>query len=163
MERRVIVLRHAKSSWKTDAGDHDRPLNKRGQRDAPAVAARLAELGWSPERVISSDATRTRETWGLMADAFDPAPEVTFTPELYLAGPEEVANALTGLSDDVTTVMVVGHNDGWEQVVTWLSDACEAMTTCNAALLSVEADCWAEAIFLAPGWTLHDVVRPKEL
>ena len=163
MERRVIVLRHAKSSWKTNAADHERPLNKRGRRDAPVVAAHLAELGWTPERVISSDAMRTQETWGLMADAFEGAPEVTFTSELYLAGPEEVASALTGLDDDVATVMVIGHNDGWERVVTWLSGADESMTTCNAALLSVEADCWAEAIFLAPGWALHEVVRPKEL
>ena len=64
MKRRLIVMRHAKSSWK-DPGqtDHERPLNGRGRRSAPLVAARLAELGWAPTRVHSSDAARTVETW----------------------------------------------------------------------------------------------------
>ncbi len=64
MTRRLIVMRHAKSSWK-HAGltDHQRPLNKRGRKDAPRVARALIERGWTPRRVLSSDAARTRETW----------------------------------------------------------------------------------------------------
>ena len=70
MERRLIVMRHAKSSWKSDAEtDHLRPLNKRGRDSAPLVAARLVELGWIPEAVYSSDSLRTRETWDGMMNA----------------------------------------------------------------------------------------------
>ena len=59
MERRLIVMRHAKSSWKNESlRDHERPLNKRGRRDAPRIGEELASLGWVPQRVISSDATR---------------------------------------------------------------------------------------------------------
>ena len=76
MRRRIIVMRHAKSSWKSGArDDHARPLNKRGRRDAPRIAARLAELGWVPERVISSDSERTRQTWARMEEAFDLPPD----------------------------------------------------------------------------------------
>ena len=66
-------------------------------------------------------------------------PEVRFTGELYLAGPNEVESALRPLPDEVDTAMVLGHNNGWEEVVAWLSRNPVTMTTANAALLSVEA------------------------
>ena len=67
MAKRLLVTRHAKSSWKSgEDSDHARPLNKRGRRDAPRVAAHLVGLGWVPEQVLSSDSQRTRETLGLM-------------------------------------------------------------------------------------------------
>ena len=164
MLRRLIVLRHAKSSWKSGPQtDHDRPLKGRGRRDAPRVGARLAELGWIPEQVLSSDAQRTRETWALMADAFDPPPEVSFRRELYLAGPAAVDAALCALPDDVGCALALGHNFGWEEVVTWLCGEEVGLTTCNAALLSAEGESWMDALAAAPHWTLHQVIRPKEL
>ncbi|MGE0706912.1 MAG: histidine phosphatase family protein [Planctomycetota bacterium] len=164
MLRRLIVMRHAKSSWK-DVGqtDHERPLNKRGRQDAPRVGERLAALGWRPERVLSSDARRTRETCELLCGEWEPAPEVSFHEELYLAGPSTVADLLRELPDELETALVLGHNDGWEHVVAWLSGRREHLTTANAALLSLEAASWSAAVDAAPGWTLHEVVRPKEL
>jgi hypothetical protein len=74
MQRRLMIMRHAKSAWSSDvASDHERPLNKRGRRDAPRVGKRLAKLGWVPEFVVSSDSRRTRETWERMQRRF---PEV---------------------------------------------------------------------------------------
>ncbi|HBP23622.1 MAG TPA: hypothetical protein DEA08_38325 [Planctomycetes bacterium] len=164
MERRLIVMRHAKSSWKNESlRDHERPLNKRGRRDAPRIGEELASLGWVPQRVISSDATRTRETWELLAEPLGGEPEVRFTGELYLAGPNEVESALRPLPDEVDTAMVLGHNNGWEEVVAWLSRNPVTMTTANAALLSVEAPTWEDALDRMGEWTLHQVVRPKEL
>jgi phosphohistidine phosphatase len=164
MQRRIIVMRHAKSSWKSEAqSDHDRPLNKRGRRDAPRVAARIAELGWTPERVLCSTATRTRETWALMEEAFDPSPETSFLKSLYLAGPDAVQEAVGELPDSVACVMVLGHNFGWEEVVQWLCGKEVSLTTANSALLSAHGDTWEEALSTRPGWTLHQVLRPKEL
>lgn len=164
MPKRLLVTRHAKSSWKSDAdSDHARPLNKRGRRDAPRVAAHLVGLGWVPERVLSSDSQRTRETLQLMLEVLEPEPEVEFRRELYLAGPHEVAQALAELPDALETVMVLGHNHGWEEVVTWLSGEVETLTTANAALLSHESETWPEALEGAGEWRLHEVVRPKEL
>lgn len=164
MPKRILVTRHAKSSWKSEEDDHARPLNKRGRRDAPRVAAHLVGLGWVPERVISSDSQRTRETLELMLEVFEPEPEVEFTRSFYLAGPSEVATELRNLPDSVETVMVLGHNNGWEDVVTWLTGEEVLLTTINAALLSWRGEAsWEEALSDAPGWTLHEVVRPKEL
>ncbi len=162
MGRRLIILRHAKSDWNTDAGsDHERPLNDRGRRSAPLVGAHLETLGWVPEVVLSSDATRTRQTWEGMASAFGD-PRVEFTRALYLAGPAEVRAAIGPLSDDVTTAMVIGHNHGWEDVVYELTGVRVRMTTCNAALLTVPADSWSDASARSD-WTFETVVRPKEI
>lgn len=157
-------MRHAKSSWKDSTlGDHERPLNKRGRRDAPRVGARLTELGWVPERVISSTSQRTRETWAGLETTLEPTPEVTFRRELYLAGRGSVKEVLEELPAAVTSVLVLGHNYGWEEVVEWLCGDEVRLTTANAALLSAEGDDWAEALAIAPSWTLHQVIRPKEL
>src|ERR1700752_2871177 len=121
MERRIILMRHAKSSSKSDAlTDHARPLNKRGKKDAPRIASHLAERDWVPELVLASDSERTRQTWGLMESAFEKKPpEVAFTRRLYLAGIGEVKSELMLVPPEVRTLMLLGHNDGWEEVLTF--------------------------------------------
>lgn len=162
MERRLIVVRHAKSAWDTDAPtDHERPLNKRGRRDAPRVAEHLATLGWIPDVVLSSDSERTRETWARMKGAFAPV-DVTFTDELYLAGPDAVYDLLEKVGAAVSTVMVLGHNPGWEDLVEELSGTSTRMTTANAALLVGAGRTWTDALKTRP-WKIEAVVRPKEL
>jgi phosphohistidine phosphatase SixA len=160
---RLIVMRHAKSSWKSGVSeDHQRPLNKRGRRDAPRVAQELAELGWSPQVVLSSDSQRTRETWDLMSPSLAPR-TVSFLPQLYLAGIEQVRAACVGLADDVGTVLVLGHNPGWEDAARWLSGEEVRMTTANAALLEHEGDSWSSALGEPGSWSLRRLLRPKEL
>jgi len=157
-------MRHAKSSWKEPGqADHDRPLNKRGRRDAPRIGEALAARDWVPERVLSSTSARTRETWSLVADAFDSPPEVELLPSLYLAGRPAFQEAVEGVSPHVACVMVLGHNYGWEEVVEWLCGDEVRMTTANAALLSCEGETWEDALAGAPSWRLHAVLRPKEL
>ena len=161
--RRLIVLRHAKSDQYSDAPtDHDRPINPRGIRSAPLIGAKLAELGWVPQVVVSSDARRTRETWDQMERVLGGEPRVTFTRALYLAGPPEVREALRELPPEIDTAMVIGHNPGWEEVVFELCGIRVRMTTCNAALLEVAADGWSDAM-ARPDWRFEAVLRPKEL
>jgi phosphohistidine phosphatase SixA len=164
MQRRLIVMRHAKSSWDSDApSDHQRPLNARGRRDAPNVAEKLVQLGWIPQLVLSSDSQRTSETIGRMADAFGTEPEVRFLRSFYHAGVDAVRDALAGVSDDVACVMLLGHNPGWQQVVAWLGGESIAMTTANAALLEAAGNDWQQCVASGGRWTLRTVIRPKEL
>jgi phosphohistidine phosphatase len=163
MQRRLIVLRHAKSAWNTDApSDHERPLNSRGRRDAPRIGEALSERGWVPEYVLSSDSKRTRETWKRMKTAFDGVKKVTFTRDLYHAGIDEVVQLGRKIEAEVATAMVIGHNPGWEEVVQALTGDGPRMTTCNAAMLVVEADTWKGALSESD-WTLVELLRPKEL
>ncbi|MCX4240568.1 SixA phosphatase family protein [Paraliomyxa miuraensis] len=161
--RRLIVLRHAKSDWDTKAqGDHARPLNERGRRDAPRMGKRLRELGWVPQVVVSSDAVRTRETWARIEDALGGEPTVTFTSAFYLAGIEAIRAALSELPGNVETAMVIGHNDGWENALYELSGVRVRLTTCNAALLHTTAEHWSDAAARSD-WALEELLRPKEL
>ena len=162
MERRLILLRHAKSSWDSDARtDHERPLNGRGKHDAPRVGEVLAERGWVPEYVASSDAKRTTQTWKRMREAFDGDAEVVFSRDLYGGGLDEIQDAAHEWPDRLDTVMVIGHNPGWEHAASVLSGITLGMTTCNAVLLRGDGDSWAEA--LVQRWELVDVIRPREL
>lgn len=160
MPKRLIVMRHAKSSWsKGVARDEDRPLNKRGRRDAPRIGKALAKLGWIPELVVSSTATRTRETWERMASRF-PDAEVDFSDAFYHEGEGAVVTELVGRAAD--TIMVLGHNPRWEHLCSTLAGHYIEMTTANAALFECDADDWASA-FKNKQWRLETVLRPKEL
>ena len=110
-----------------------------------------------------SDSTRTRQTYKRMKDAFDEKPEVIFTHDFYHGTLGAIHAALAQVDDDVSTVMVIGHNPGWEDAVAELCGAYLTMTTCNAALLSVEADSWRKAAEIEGGWRLVELLRPKEL
>jgi phosphohistidine phosphatase len=161
--RRLIVLRHAKSAWDTDAPtDHARPLNGRGRRDAPRVGKALSELGWIPDRVYCSDAQRTRETWALVKGALTGVKRVRYSASLFHASIGAVRRLVVDTKERHQTVMVIGHNPGWEEVVLSLSGEHVTLTTCNAALLDIEADDWASAI-ARDDWRLVDVIRPKDL
>ena len=165
VERRLIMLRHAKSAWNTNAPtDHDRPLNKRGRRDAPRIGAKIRELGWSPERVISSDSQRTRETWDRMKDEFEPC-DVTFTRRLYHESTAAVLEVLAEVPDSVATVMLIGHNPGWETAIAYLTGKNHRITTCNAALMTLPIVTWSRASEVTGKgkWTMHHLLRPKEL
>jgi len=162
MNRRLIVLRHAKSSWgDPDLEDHDRPLNDRGRRDAPRVGRRLVELGWIPDRVVSSDAVRTRETWQLMAPEIPAQITAEWRPDFYLAGLDEIRDAAGSWPADTGTVLVLGHNPGWEEAVAALAGIDEPMTTANAALLEGAGADWPSAF--RGRWELVEMVRPRRL
>ncbi len=162
MKRQLIVMRHAKSSW-ADMGlsDHERPLNERGRRDAPRVAQHLTELSWQPQFLLSSDARRTRETAKLMLSVWEDGIEVEFLASLYLAGPKALIPALSAVSDEVESLMVIGHNPGWEQVISRLSGIDVVMKTATAALLNAECESWEQAFDIT--WSLEEIVYPRDL
>ncbi len=162
MQRCLIVMRHAKSSWNSDAQtDHARPLNARGRRDAPRVAERLVEQKQVPQFVLSSDSQRTRETCQLLTARWEEGVEVEFLPSLYHAGAAALRHELPRVSDEVEILLVVGHNPGWEEVVHRLSNEVVTMKTGTAALLQGKCDSWTDA-FGAP-WSIREVIYPREL
>lgn len=161
--KRLIVLRHAKSAWDTAApDDHARPLSKRGKRDAPRIGAELARLGYCPSLVLSSTAKRARDTWKRMKGALPDAEEIR-TRDLYMADLSDVRRVVTELGEAHESVAVVGHNPGWEDLVSELYGRETLMTTANAAVLRSEADSWKQAFASGATWELETLLRPKEL
>lgn len=116
--RRLLVLRHAKSSW-DDPGlrDHDRPLAARGRRDLPRLAAELRRRALDVEVVLCSSARRARDTLTGVRPALPEAVSVRVDERLYGAGAPELLALLRLLSDEVGTVMLVGHNPGLEDLL----------------------------------------------
>lgn len=110
--RRLILTRHAKSSWDDpNQPDHDRPLNDRGRRAARALGDWLASRGYEPEEVLCSTARRTLETWERVALApLEVRPHLRLEPELYHASPQKMLDILR--SAEEPTVMMLGHNPG---------------------------------------------------
>ncbi len=109
--KRLILIRHAKSSWSSAAeDDRHRPLNERGKKAAASLGVWLAAQGYIPDQVLSSNATRCAETWAGMAPALGATPAVDFKPALYLAGAEEMLGVLQSASGE--TVLMLGHMPG---------------------------------------------------
>jgi phosphohistidine phosphatase len=160
--KRLLVLRHAKSSWADSSQDDwHRPLNERGQVEAPRVGDWLRERKLVPDLIISSDAVRARTTAQAVAKAAGYAREIVFEPALYLATPGALLDVLNVLPDHLDTVMVVGHNPGLEELVRQLTG--EAMGLVTAAIVDIEAPIatWSEldssaAAVVAAAWHPRD-------
>ena len=164
MKRRLVVMRHAKSSWKSSAAtDHERPLNARGRRAAPLVGARLVELGWAPEVVLSSDSARTRETLERMQPILSAGAKVHYSRDLYLAGIEEIREQLRLVPPEVTVLLILGHNPGFEEFVTWLSGEEVTLKTASAALLVGRGEDWEASLLHSSAWNLVSIIRAREL
>jgi phosphohistidine phosphatase len=109
--RRIVLLRHAKADW-PEVADHERPLAERGRKDAPLAGRRLTEAGLVPELTLCSTAVRTRETWKLVVHELPQRPKTVYEERLYDASLGELIAVLNEVSDDITDLLVVGHNPG---------------------------------------------------
>lgn len=114
---RLVVLRHAKSAWPPDVPDDERPLAKRGRRDAPAAGRRLFVDGCVPDLVLCSTARRTRETWDLVAPELGARPEVVFEPRVYGASAAELLDVVREVPELRRTVLLIGHQPGVQDLV----------------------------------------------
>lgn len=115
--RTLIIMRHAKSSW--DSGvprDFDRPLNARGERDAPRMGAWLSRQALAPELVVASPALRTRQSAEAVVGALGLAtpPPLRFEPDIYDATLPRLIDVLQRLPEGPSPVLLVGHNPGME-------------------------------------------------
>jgi phosphohistidine phosphatase len=118
--RRLILLRHAKSDW-PDVPDRDRPLAKRGRRDAPRIGRWLREHGCQPDVVVVSAATRTRQTWDLVAPELGGSPAVHFEPRAYAASALTLLYLARELPERYHTALLIAHNPGLSDLATSLA------------------------------------------
>jgi len=159
----LLVLRHAKSSWKnSNLADYDRPLNKRGKRDAPRMGELLAREGLVPDLIISSSAKRALTTAEAVALASDYQTEIQSTRHFYHAWPENYIEFLNEIPEKFDKVLVVGHNPGIEDLVEGLTGEWERMPTAALAQIVLSVDNWSDLNLEEPQ-TLVNVWRPRDL
>ena len=169
--KKVILLRHAKSSWDDPLlDDHDRPLNKRGKAAAPVIGAWLAYRKHLPDAVLCSSSARTLETVKGLREAMPSLPKAQIDPGLYHASPCEIRDRLAQLPKNVTCVMVVGHQPGLSALARKLSDgqenrrcrrAYEHFPTAAAAVLEIDTAHWSDLDFATARFV--DFAKPREL
>ncbi len=168
--RTLYLLRHAKSSW-TDHGldDHDRPLAKRGEDAVIRLRHYVAATGIAPDLVLCSSARRTTTTLEGIASALPVNTTVLIEEGLYGAPSGDLLGRLHAVSDDVASVMMIGHNPGLEILAAVLiGDGEESLRrrvaakfpTGALAILTFEGD-WSE--LARADATLVAFVVPREL
>ncbi|MGE0629507.1 MAG: histidine phosphatase family protein [Hyphomicrobiaceae bacterium] len=168
--RTLVLFRHAKSSW-GDPGltDHERPLTKRGTRDAARMGEFLAEAGLVPDLILCSGAVRARATLALALPAFAGAVgEVVHDDTLYLAEPAQILKRLANVEGSRNPVMIVGHNPGLHALALALvhagepralSQLAQNFPTAGLAVIDFEMAGWSD-VSPAAG-TLRLFVSPK--
>jgi phosphohistidine phosphatase len=160
----LLVLRHAKSSWNDTAlDDHERPLNTRGERDAPRMGELVREHRLTPDVIISSDAIRAQLTAEAVGEAAGYTGKIVFDNRLYHADAADIVAVLRTVPEtNDGTVMVVGHNPGLEQLITELTSEEEDLPTAALAHIVLPIDRWRDLDVSTRG-TLVGLWRPKEL
>jgi phosphohistidine phosphatase len=146
--RRLTLVRHAKSDWSLPGqNDWDRPLNKRGQRDAPEMARRLRSRRLKPERILSRQSVRAITTATVMARELKvPAAHVLQDERLYLASPADLLAVIRELGGDAKHLMVFGHNPGVTEFANRLSagDHIDNLPTCGVFTAQFAIESWPE-------------------
>jgi phosphohistidine phosphatase len=141
----LLLLRHAKSSWKQpELNDHDRPLNKRGKREAPKVGQYIKNNDLLPDLILCSTARRARDTAQTVADESGYDGDIEQLADLYLSDTTCCLDVLRRLPDEVNRVLIVGHNPDLEALLTLLTDVSEHMSTAALAQIDLPITCWAE-------------------
>jgi phosphohistidine phosphatase len=168
---RLMLLRHAKTE-KAAPGqrDHPRRLNSRGHKDAALIGAYIARHELMPDLVLVSGATRTRETWDLVAPELSASPHVTYDERLYDAGPDAILTVVKETPPDVRTLMLVGHNPGLHDLARLLIASGdvearerlnESLPTSGLAVIDFPGKTWRK---LHPhGGRLERFVSPRSL
>ena len=110
----LYLVRHAKSSWDDPSlDDFNRPLNERGERDAPRMGKRLKERDVTVDIMISSPAKRAWNTGLAIAEILEfPSEKIKPERSLYHAGEGAFLAALRAIKDPNDVVMIFGHNPG---------------------------------------------------
>lgn len=168
MLHQLYLLRHAKSDWKQGvASDFDRPLSKRGQADAPRMAAWLSRQDNIPTVLISSPALRAYQTAMIFAEVLNiPVKKIQIDNRVYEASLETLLEVVRALPEKAQSVLLVGHNPGLDCLLQALCREAKPeidgklMTTCAVAKITVDGR-WQD--ITNQKCRLYSLSRPKEI
>lgn len=161
--KRLLLMRHAKSSWKeTDIPDQERPLKKRGHKDAETMGKLLKSKKIVPELIISSTALRAKKTAEDIAKACKCEKKIIFSESLYMAEPSDILKIIKDKAKKEKCILVIGHNPGLEAFLQILTGKVESLSTSSIAYLGAKIDKWSE-LSSSENIQLKKLWRPKDL
>ena len=142
----LLILRHAKSSWKDHSlADRDRPLSKRGKRDAPEMGRRIAAAGIRPSLIVSSPAVRAWTTAKIIANEIGyPREFLQRDNRLYLASVNGILDVIVAQDPGFNSLMLVGHNPGFTDFANYLVPGLtNNMPTAGVVSVELDSDDWS--------------------
>ena len=145
MSKKLLIVRHAKSDWESGIKrDFDRPLNNRGEKNAPEMAQRLVSKNIIPEKIVSSPALRAITTAGFFAEAFGyPKSAISQEPKIYEASASSLLKIINTLPNQYNFIALFGHNPGLTELVINLSKTdIYNIPTCGTVLLEFPYEDW---------------------
>lgn len=143
----LILVRHAKSSWDNpDLDDFDRPLNKRGKKNAPFMAEKLKEYGIKPDLIISSPANRALTTAQIFAEILGyPLDKIKQESVIYDNEAVSIIELISYIDDKYNKVAIFGHNPSFTFIANRLSEAnIDNIPTCGIVCIEFNTDLWKD-------------------
>jgi phosphohistidine phosphatase len=160
----LILIRHAKSSW-DEAGlsDRERPLNKRGMRDAPEMGRRLAKRGLKPGLIVTSPARRAVMTAQPIAEAVGyPIERIVEEEDLYGGGRQGWIETIRRLDNRLGQAALIGHNPAVSDLLNFLTrSVLDALPTCAAVIMVYDAETWRDVVDRLPVTTEIDFPKKE--
>lgn len=150
--KELLILRHAKSSWSNPSlADIDRPLNKRGKRDAPRIGALLRDQDLVPDLILCSPAVRAKKTARAVSNESGYEGEIEIHDDLYPGDLSTYLEILASSPDEIDRAMIVGHNPGLEEFLDALTGESARLPTSALAQIRMPILDWAEINQLPTG------------
>lgn len=158
----IYLLRHAKSSWKDESlSDIERPLNGRGQKASETMGAFLKREKVMVDLVLSSSAVRARQTTDRLLAAANISTDVRFDERIYEAEVQRLLEIVKQIENTKKSVLLVGHNPGFEEFLEWLTGTFDTMPTATLAKVVLKTSSWSGVREKAG--TLEWIVKPRQL
>jgi phosphohistidine phosphatase len=168
---RLLLLRHAKSSWDDpEIDDFDRPLNTRGRRSAPLMGRHCAQHNLIPQTILCSSARRTRETLAGIMPYFTDDLKIQITRDLYMTSQDRHLDLIREAGDTARTVMTIGHNPALRDLAILLigsgnpslrAELDDKFPTAAVAVIDFDGRSWDQ---VGPGGgRIVALFRPREL
>ncbi len=148
--KQLYIIRHAKSSWDNpDLKDHDRPLNKRGNRDAPMMAKVLRKKGALPDLILSSSAKRALDFAKIIAEETGyKKSKIEFNKEIYMADEDAMLNIIRSVRDNYNMIFMIGHNPDLTSFANSLSDCnIDNIPTSGVVQIEFNTNTWKDIEF----------------
>lgn len=157
----LYLVRHAKSSWKHDVDDHERPLKQRGETDATLVSEEAKKTITPPQKIISSDAVRALSTAKYFKNALGiKDSDFELSPTLYDFSGQNVMRCIKNLDDDLDSVMIVGHNHAFTSIVNMIGNKyIENIPTSGFVMIEFDENKWGD---ISTGKTIKTIF-PRDL
>lgn len=139
----LLIMRHAKSDWSANMEDFDRPLNRRGLKDAAKMGKWLRKQKIMPDRIVSSPAMRARQTIEIVCEQLNKhAPDIIWDERIYEARLGDLLKVIAQYGKNTECLLLTGHNPGLDHLVNHLlkdsppqNETGKLMTTAAIAIL----------------------------